>query len=365
MEEPDPYAWQKTLFKKWYDNGLVGVAHCSPASGKTRGGRICIERYLELFPLDRVWVIANTREVIAQWQAECKDIPDLEYFTYLGAVNRFEKLKREGKERFFPQMMILDECQQVMAKESGRVLNYGVKHYLGLSGTPNGAEKKLGGVIERVTFEQAHIADASVYLVRFQPTEDELDKYRKATASIDRHKEKYPFGNIFNDAVLSRLYLRRRQVTYRFDSRVDNAISIILKNKDRKVMVFCMLQDQAKTLSERLNEMGIDNTLHLSSHEGLSRFVSGETNICISCKKLSVGFSYVPADVAILVSTAISEMHIVQEMARVLRPATGKHADIYILVANDTTDTSLCNDKGFFIRSRIIETNINDIKDSD
>lgn len=356
----DKYAWQQKSFPLWADTGFNGVLWASPSAGKTHAGRICIDEYLELFPYDRIWIVANTREVIGQWKEECKDLPDLEYFTYLAAVSRFEKLKREGKEKFFPDLLLLDECHLVNAPASGRVLTYGVPHVLGMSGTPNGSDRKIGKIFQRVTFEEANIADTQVHIVKFAPTDGEMKKYVKATNSINKHREDWPNSTYYNDPLLQRLYLRRRQIVYKFPSRVDHAVELVKKNEGRKIMCFCMLQEQARELSARLDALGISNTLHLSSHEGLSKFINGEVDVCISCKKLQVGFNYPPADVGILVSTATSPLTLIQTLARVIRPMEDKHADVYILIAEGTSDESI-KEGELFIKDRVKVCNINDI----
>ena len=351
------YAWQDKTFQLWANTGFRGTLYAVTSAGKTRCGANCIKQYLEFFPLDRVWIVANTKEVINQWKAECKDIPDLEYFTYLAAVSRFEKLKRENRERFFPQLLILDECHIVMAKASGRVLDYGVEHILGMSGTPNGSEKKIGPIFQKVNYDEANIAETQIHLVKFPPTEKELAKYTKQSNTIAKYRESWPYSTYYNDPRLQLMYLKRRQITYRFESRLEHAIHLIEKNKGRKIMCFCMLQEQAIKLSTELNSRGIDNTLHLSNHEGLSRFINGEVDICISCKKLQVGFNYPEADVAIIVSTATAPLTLCQTIGRVIRPLDGKHADVYILLAEGTSDESIDENK-IFVKDRISVTSI-------
>lgn len=354
----DKYAWQQKTFQLWSATGFKGLLWASPSSGKTHAGHICIQQYLEYFPLNKIWVVANTKEVINQWKKECDDILDIEYFTYLAAVSRFEKLKREEKTNLFPKLLVLDECHLVMAPASGRVLDYGVPHVLGMSGTPNHSEKKIGQIFQRVTFKEANIAETTVHMVKFPPTEDEMKKYQKATNSIDNHRIKFPYSTYYNDPLLQRLYLRRRQTAYRFNSRLKYAVRLVEQNKGRTIMCFCMLQEQAKELSMLLHAKGIDNTLHLSTQEGLQRFLDGDVKVCISCKKLQVGFNCPAADVGIIVSTATAPLTATQTLARVIRPMEGKHADVYFLLAEGTSDESLIKDKDLFIKEAIKEETI-------
>lgn len=245
-----------------------------------------------------------------------------------------------------------------MARASGRVLDYGVEHILAMSGTPNGSDSKIGPIFQKVGYDEANIAETTVHMVKFTPTPAEMKKYNKATASIDNHREKWPYSTYYNDPTLQMLYLRRRQVTYKFPSRIGHAIKLVEKNKGRKIMCFCMVQDQARELSERLFSLGIDNTLHLSNQEGLSRFINGDVDVCISCKKLQVGFNFPEADVGIIVSTATAPLTATQTLSRIVRPLDGKHADIYFLLADGTSDDTLAEKKNIFIKQAIIEEKI-------
>lgn len=195
-------------------------------------------------------------------------------------------------------------------------------------------------------------------MVKFPPTEDEMKKYQKATNSIDNHRIKFPYSTYYNDPLLQRLYLRRRQTVYRFNSRLKYAVRLVEQNKGRTIMCFCMLQEQAKELSMLLHAKGIDNTLHLSTQEGLQRFLDGDVKVCISCKKLQVGFNCPAADVGIIVSTATAPLTATQTLARVIRPMEGKHADVYFLLAEGTSDESLIKDKDLFIKEAIKEETI-------
>ena len=117
-------------------------------------------------------------------------------------------------------------------------------------------------------------------------------------------------------------------------------------------MVFCATHQQAREISEKLDFLEIGHTLHLSDQQGLEAFTSGETNIIICCKMLSVGFSYVPADVAIIVSPNTTELTLIQQIGRIIRPMEGKSADAYLLIADETSDTEILK-KHIFKRESI------------
>lgn len=347
------YEWQEGVFSKWRDNGFKGVVKAVTSAGKTIGALKAVQKYVEYFPYDRIWVVANSKEVVAQWKAESKNMDlELEVYTYPTAVSKMHKMDREAHLDQLPDVMILDECHCVLANVWGQVMDFGVPRYLGLSATPNGSEKKLGGIIQTVNWTEATVSDATVHLVKFSPDSDDMAKYKRKSDMITSYRARHPRSTYKNDPRLSMFYLQRRKLVYGFKNREEYAISIINKNKDRHVMVFCATHAQARSISEKLEKEGINHTLHLSDQQGLDAFTSGETNIVVCCKMLSTGFSYVPADVAVIVSPNTTELTLIQQIGRIIRPLDGKHADAYLLIASGTSDEEILK-KQIFQREKI------------
>lgn len=351
------YSWQEQVFGKWRDNNFKGVIKASVGSGKTIAGIKAVSKYLEYFPYDRIWIIANSNEVLSQWKREAKnfEVEGLEFYTYIGAVSKFTKLEREGKENQFPQVMILDECHCVNAPTWGRVLDFGVERYLGLSGTPNGSERRLGGFILELSWQDSNTADTDVYAVTYPPTDKEMSKYIGRTNSIGTYRGNHPYANYKNDLRLQMMYNGRRMLVNKFESRYPYTLQLIKKFLGRKIMVFCQYHEQALKVSELLEKEGIDHTVHISGKEGLDRFISGEVDICISCKKLTTGFNYPEASVAIIMATATSPLTATQTLGRVIRPDPNnpdKHAIVVFLLANGTNDLALL-DNGIYIKDKI------------
>lgn len=361
------YKFQDEIFGLWRDNGWKGVVKAAPSSGKTLGGLKAIEKYLMFAPYDRVWIISNSKEVSNQWKEEAKGMSldeHLEYFTYPGAVSRMNKFNREGKLNLLPDVMILDECHFTNAPVWGKVMDFGIDKYLGLSGTPNGSERQLGGVILTVGWEDANIADTDVYLVKYKPSESELKQYNKRSDGIERYRESRPNSNYKNDSRLSMLYNARRSLVYNFKSRLPNGWKLIKKNIGKKIMIFCMHHKQAIAVGKMLEDEGVPHCLHIKGREGLDEFLSGEVNVCISCRKLNTGFNYPPADTAILISSATSPLTATQTLSRVIRPDPNnpdKKANIYILLAESTNDMELTK-SNIFIKSKLHTVDIDDIQ---
>jgi len=70
----------------------------------------------------------------------------------------------------------------------------------------------------------------------------------------------------------------------------------------------------------------------------LERFRSGELSALVSSQVLDEGLDVPDADVAIIVGGSSSSRRHVQRIGRVLRPRDGKHAVIYELVVEESTE---------------------------
>lgn len=344
----DKYAWQKASFKLWSDTGFKGILKAPPRSGKTRCGANCIKSYLSIFPFDRVWVVANSNIVLNQWKEELEDVDSIEYFTYPGAVSKFEKLIRTGREKENPDLLVLDECQFVTAQVWGRVLDYGVAHILGLSATPGGAPRRIGPIFQDVDLKSANVADTQIHFEVFTPTAKEMAVYMRETATISSYHSSNPYASYYNDDYMKMIINRRRFTVYNFNSRIPIAINLIERNKDRKVLVFCMHTKQIEKIAKELDKLGFKYCVHYTGKEELSEFTSGNVNICLTCRKINIGFNYPEADVGIMVSTALSADHLIQTAYRVMTQKEGKKADVYILLADGTSDMEATK-KGIYI----------------
>lgn len=348
------YDYQKETFRLWSGVDFRGVLWGVPSCGKTRAGAICIAKYVKMNPLARVWVIAPSKVILSQWEKEVYADCDIEYLTYSSATTKFSKHWREKKDILNPDLLVLDECHSVMAPTWGKVLDFGVKHILGLSGTPNGSEKKIGPIFQKVSWDEANIAPSKVFLGTYTPSDTEQKRYAKMSESITKYRTKHPRASYYTDSNYAFLINKRRRETHMFESRLPIALELVKANKTEKIMVFCMMIEQAKQMSALLENEGIDHRIHVTGKEEMDDFIEGKTNILISCKKLSQGFNYPPANVGIIVSTATSPLTATQTLARIIRPLEGKEAKIYFILAKGTSDLAL-KDKNIFTKEDTIE----------
>ena len=339
----DKYAWQKDTYRLWKENNYHGLLKGCVSAGKSRAGCNCIEGYLNDFGKDReIWIVAPTNEILNQWKAEpqIKDLKNIKYMTYISAVNRLMERYKEDVYSV-PDLLILDEAHTASAPVAGKVLNYGVPHILGLSGTPGGIEKAIGGVFQEVDWECANIAPTTIHYTFFPISEAESEKYKQKCASIKKYREDHPYSTMWNDDILSMLYLKRREYVYNMKSRLPLAVKLIKQNLGRRMMVFFERKKQVRELSTFLTHDGIDHCIHIAGDEHLDEYLDGMSDIVLCCKKLNSGFSDPSTEVGIIVSTALGQANHIQRVGRIIRPKEGKHADVYVLLAEGTNDEEL------------------------
>jgi superfamily II DNA or RNA helicase len=70
----------------------------------------------------------------------------------------------------------------------------------------------------------------------------------------------------------------------------------------------------------------------------LERFRAGDSSVLVSAQVLDEGFDVPDAEVAILVGGTASARRQVQRVGRVLRPRPGKHARVYELVVESSSE---------------------------
>ena len=90
---------------------------------------------------------------------------------------------------------------------------------------------------------------------------------------------------------------------------------------------------------------GISHCIHIAGNEHLGEYLDGMENIVLCCKKLNSGFSDPSTEIGIIVSTALGKANHIQRVGRIIRPKEDKHADVYVLLANETNDLELYGDR--------------------
>lgn len=327
------YEWQHRLYPIWKDNGYTGVIKAVTGAGKTIAGCIALQCYLADHPDAKPLVLVPRNIIGLQWTKELDrlGIPG-DVKGYQQALSHYAQGRSEDY-----TVVIADECHNLLTDVQGRLIREGhlPEHILGLSATPDGIEDALGGTLMTINYDSANVSPFRVHYMTFALTECQRSSYARKTERVKKEMRNNPSQRI------SWAVLQRRNWVYELPQRIDITLGLIERNKHRRIMVFAERKRQLHILSKALDERNIPHIAYINGDSGLQRFLDHDVDMVLSCKMLQEGFNDPTADVAIIMSTATSARSHIQTIGRVIRPAPGKVADVYVLLADGTTDGSV------------------------
>jgi superfamily II DNA or RNA helicase len=114
---------------------------------------------------------------------------------------------------------------------------------------------------------------------------------------------------------------------------------LLQRHRDARMLVFTADNEAAYAIAREHLIMPITCDIGRKERdEVLERFRSGALRALVSARVLNEGLDVPDADVAIVVGGSLGEREHVQRVGRLLRPAEGKRALVYELVARRTTE---------------------------
>ena len=320
------YPWQKEAINSYNGKGTIKAV---TAAGKSLVGRKVAEKVG-----GNTLVCSHRTTILDQWRKIMKGIPNVQFGT-------FQALCKKQINNI--DLLIVDECHRSTSQEFIKIYdNIKYKNILGLSATPNiESIDKCGPLISNIGFDEANVAPFKVIFQGIELNPYERNKYRQLSYSIAK------LVGIENPTdeekkLLTILIMRRRDIVYRAQTRIAFAINLIIKHwtKGNKILVMCQRIDQVQELSKKL--VAIPHIQYHSANKGdLELYKSGKVNLCLSVGMLREGFDDPSTDIGIIVSTSITESFNIQSVGRIIRFKPDKEAKIYILVANNTSDTKI------------------------
>ncbi len=115
---------------------------------------------------------------------------------------------------------------------------------------------------------------------------------------------------------------------------------LLARHRAARVLVFTADNAAAYEISREHLVMPVTCDIgRVEREEVLMRFRTGEIRVLVSSRVLNEGLDVPDADVAIVVGAALGKREHVQRIGRLLRPAPGKRALVYELVAAGTNET--------------------------
>lgn len=330
------YSWQEKAFDLWNKNNRRGVLRAVPGAGKTRTGCRIIAKILEENPSAHIQIVAPTKAILFQWDAEIKaqnlNNFDIQLITYLRAVKLNELSTTD--------LVVFDECHSLLSPVRGKALNPKQKWVLGLSATPDGAENIIGPVFLDIGWDEANIAPFELTYVTFPMTDEEQGEYQRLTSNIRTTNEMLDDDGIADEALMQ-VIMRRRDFVYKLSGRIPLAQKLIMKHIGTKMMVFCERLDQVRYLSGWLIKQEINHSICTAEEDTIEDFRQNKTSILISAKMVREGYNDPEVKIGIIVSTSLSARNQIQTIGRITRAMPDKLAKLYWFVARGTSDEDL------------------------
>lgn len=329
------YDWQKQVVSNYKGFGIVEAV---TGSGKTLVGREIAKKVG-----GNKIIAAPTLTILDQWKFILNDMSDVEYYTFQTLCKKKVKCK----------LLIVDEAHRSVSPEYIKLYdNVNYKYILGLTATPNDkCIEKCGKSICKVEFAEANVCPFKVHFIGIDLSFHEQQSYQRMSYSIAQIIQN-DFKTKEDKERLDALILKRRRLVYNAFKRIPTATKLIQDNinNNKKVLVICQRIDQANILSEWFTRFKyIPHIIyHSNKKEDLEIYKSNKVRLCISVGMLKEGFNDPDTDVGIIVSTTLSKSFNIQAIGRIIRAKPDKFADIYILLANETTDLKVLDFTGMY-----------------
>lgn len=329
------YNWQKEAISKYRGKGILEAV---TGSGKTLVGKKIIEKIS-----GSKIVCAPTLTILEQWKVALRDELHIEYYTFQTLC----------KKNLSCKLLIVDEAHRSVSPEFIKIYdNVNYKYILGLTATPNTmCIKKCGKPFCKVDFAEAKVAPFKVHFIGIDLTFLEQKQYRNLSYSIGQIMQ-LEHQTREDKQILDALILKRRRLVYNATNRIPKALKLIQLNlnANKKVLVICQRIDQANVLSHFFTSLKLvpHVVYHSDRKDDLNKYKSNKVRLCISVGMLKEGFDDPETDVGIIVSTTLSKSFNIQAIGRIIRYKRKKKANVYILLANETTDLKVLDFQGMY-----------------
>ena len=395
---PPLRTWQIKAREKWKSNNN-GIVEAVTGSGKTIFAISIIKEFVN--DKKKVLVVVPTEALLNQWYKELDKYFDKNIGLYYGRKKKIEDItvaiinsasKKDFGSHF--DLLVADECHHTGARTFSKLLTqnkFGAT--LGISATPERLDSgfkdymvpKLGRKIFTYSYIDA-LADKVICKFDFEMIPirleekvvnqiDKMVKSLKKISSVLYHilkknitmqevlyhkrrlenlgnkalsysKNKYLYKKLCEYTELSRniglTISRSEQRIYLFKELLEKP-----EFKDRKIIVFHLLKNEANKLFHIANKKGRETSIYHSDFsksdnaKALDSFKQSTNGVLICVSSLDEGVDVPDADCAIILSNGANPRRIIQRVGRVLRVKEGKTAKIVLVYAKPQEDTLL------------------------
>lgn len=358
---PD-YSWQLDVYARWKEHGYKGIVKASTGAGKTRGAIKTLQQFRNDFPFESILIVTPSSKLNAMWEDELRraQLDNWQVFTYQTAVN---KMLRGGLRC---DCMVCDECHRLATPVQGRVLEMNPKYVLGLSATPEGSVRILGEPIIEIGIDEANLCDFLVHYVSFPASDEEYNEYnalsnkmRKRALKVTNGAQYYlpPGRDSYGWDSYDALVRKRRDVSYKFASRIPYTVALVKKHLAEDIVIFTERRETASAIIKAL----ASEEIYAVGDSNVQAYESGKSKILVLTGKLREGWNCPSTSVVILSSVNTRVIKNVQTIGRALRVDPNnpdKRAHIYMLMAENTSDTSVIKSTSSYYKGHYVVTDI-------
>jgi superfamily II DNA or RNA helicase len=363
---PQLRPYQAAALASWEAAGKRGLLALPTGAGKTHTAiAAMIQTHV------RTLCLVPTRALMAQWirtlcEAALGPIGEfgdghrveqpITVATYASALRHMESLGN----RF--DLLVVDEVHHFGAGAVDEVLEMGTASArLGLSATlpedeihRSRLEKLLGPEIYRASVEELagrYLASFELVTLSIDLTPSERRAYNVEVSVF------HPVCRAFFNAAPGASWLdfvkaagksdigrralaawKHSRIIVRYCAEKRRFVNDLLqRHRDSRILIFAADNDTAYAVAREHLIQPITCDIGKKERQlALRRFSTGELRILVSARVLNEGIDVPAADVAMIVAGSQGSREYIQRIGRVLRPAEGKTAVVYDLVARDT-----------------------------
>ena len=359
--------WQEKAFPLWWakKRGIVKVV---TGGGKTVFAIHCLTKYLKEQKDNSIFIIVPSIALLDQWYEGLQKTFGDKDISLNGGGEHLENISKITistidsvkniihKFNASNTLLIVDECHKIGTEKRGETLTNSWHATLGLSATPERdyddnfyiiIKKILGDIIFDYDYIDARedevIVNFKLLYAYAAMTEDEEEKYKKFTKSIQRRAATIG-GNNMNDYPLKMLIFNRARMVKNSKNRIPFGVELLQKHKRDSWIVFTENKKQAKEFNKIINKKGYKSAIYNTDldnnerEENLNNFKSGNLNVLVSCTALDEGFDMPEADGAMILSASSSKRQRIQRMGRVLRITANKENALIVTVYSSNTE---------------------------
>ena len=359
--------WQEKAFPLWWakKRGIVKVV---TGGGKTVFAIHCLTKYLEEEKDNSIFIVVPSIALLDQWYEGLqktfgdKDISLNGGGEHLEVISKITISTIDSVKNIIHKfdasntLLIVDECHKIGTEKRGETLTNNWHATLGLSATPERdyddnfyiiIKKILGDIIFDYDYIDARedevIVNFKLLYAYAAMTEDEEEKYKKFTKSIQRRAATIG-GNNMNDYPLKMLIFNRARMVKNSKNRIPFGVELLQKHKRDSWIVFTENKKQAKEFNKIINKKGYKSAIYntdldnVEREENLNNFKNGNLNVLVSCTALDEGFDMPEADGAMILSASSSKRQRIQRMGRVLRITANKENALIVTVYSSKTE---------------------------